>query len=126
MVEWFFADTVSIGQRYPKKFVSSFSAEEDSVRSQEREIPIPMLAFATAMVCPFLNVPLLDNSFTCSQLIARAELILWEKGRRVPLKFDADAHSGAFDSHLTLLNNLREKSLVELHRLLAYLHHQGS
>jgi hypothetical protein len=52
--------------------------------------------------------------------------MLWEKCRRVPLKFDADAHSGVFDSHLTLLNNLREKSLVKLHRLLAYLHHQGS
>ncbi|KAJ2936260.1 hypothetical protein H1R20_g834, partial [Candolleomyces eurysporus] len=79
---------------------------EDAVRSQEREIPIPMLAFAAAML--------------------RAEIVLREKGRRTPLKFDADSHSGVFDSHLTILTNLSKRSLVKLHRLLAYLHQEGS
>ncbi|RXW12653.1 hypothetical protein EST38_g13201 [Candolleomyces aberdarensis] len=105
LIQWFFEDRKSLGQQNPKKFTSSFSEEADPERSREKEIPIPMLAFATTML--------------------RVELKLWDRGTRLSIKFDADAYSTVYNHHVDVLNQLREKSLTKFHWLVAYLYDMG-
>jgi hypothetical protein len=55
----------------------------------------------------------------------RAELKLWDRGTRVAIKFDADAHSTTSDHHVEVLIQLRAKSLLKFHRLVYYLYEEG-
>ncbi|KAJ2936205.1 hypothetical protein H1R20_g889, partial [Candolleomyces eurysporus] len=99
-------DVRSVGQTRRSSFKSSISEEENRARSEEKEIPIPMLAFSATML--------------------RAELLLWKFGTRQTVKFDADQHSTTYDHHVSALEELKGRFPVKFHHLMHFLYVQGS
>ncbi|KAJ3541668.1 hypothetical protein NMY22_g3800 [Coprinellus aureogranulatus] len=106
MIHFFFKDHRSVGQVWSGKFESSILPEQDENASAEKEVPIPMVAFSTAML--------------------RAELSLWKFDRRETGKFDADQHYTVYEHHVEALTSLKRRWPMRFHQLMAFLYTQAS
>ncbi|KAJ2920477.1 hypothetical protein H1R20_g16617, partial [Candolleomyces eurysporus] len=105
MIQFFFADNRSIGQRQASSFKSTFTEEKHKARSKEKEVLIAMVAFSAAMLW--------------------AELLLWKSGSHSNAPFDADTYSTAYKHHAEALRKLQSNFPVWFHNLMHFLYVEG-
>lgn len=126
MVQFFFTGPKSVGQRHHEMFKSTIRADKDQAASEEKELPIPMVAVSAAMVSPLFHfVAGIVGSQLLPPFQLRAELSLWKFDRRDSAKFDADQHYSAYEHHVKALKVLQEKFPMRFHRLMAFLYTQA-